>query len=121
MTKDTVPIMDGTLIATRDHAVAEQSKNYRYSTNHQVVIDADTRLLVVIGQFLSGDRSDARHEGIRRPGRRRRCAAARDDTLRRRGVRAGLGGVGVHPAPPLPAVEGFRDPSESPLIWPHDR
>ena len=55
--------MDGTLIATRDRAIAEQSKNYRYSTNHQVVIDADTRLLVVIGQFLSGNRSDARHEG----------------------------------------------------------
>ncbi|RFC71086.1 hypothetical protein DXZ75_28450 [Streptomyces sp. AcE210] len=39
----------GTLSAplpTRDHTVAEQSKNCRYSTNHQVVIDADTRLVV---------------------------------------------------------------------------
>uniref|UniRef100_UPI0002884B88 IS5 family transposase n=1 Tax=Streptomyces acidiscabies TaxID=42234 RepID=UPI0002884B88 len=27
-----------------------QSKNYRYSTNHQVVIDADTRLVVVVGR-----------------------------------------------------------------------
>ena len=42
--------------ATRDHAVAEQSKNYRYSTNHQVVIDADTRLVVVVGRPLPGNR-----------------------------------------------------------------
>ncbi|MFF7952460.1 transposase [Streptomyces griseorubiginosus] len=35
-------IVDGTLVPTRDDAVAEQSKNNRYSTNHQVVIDADT-------------------------------------------------------------------------------
>lgn len=42
--KDTVLIVDGTLVPTRDHAVAEQSKNYRYFTNQQVVIDADTRL-----------------------------------------------------------------------------
>jgi hypothetical protein len=40
--KDTVPIVDGTLVPTRDHTVAERSKNYRYSTNHQVVVDADT-------------------------------------------------------------------------------
>ena len=41
--KDTVLIVDGTLVPTRDHEVAEQSRNYRYSTNHQVVIDADTK------------------------------------------------------------------------------
>ncbi len=46
--------------ATRDHAVAEQSKNYRYSTNHQVVIDADTRLVVAIGQPVPGNRNDCR-------------------------------------------------------------
>lgn len=39
--KDAVLIVDGTLVPTRDHTVAEQSKNCRYSTNHQVVIDAD--------------------------------------------------------------------------------
>lgn len=58
--KDTVLIVDGTLVPTRDHAVAEQSKNYRYSTNHQVVIDADTRLVVVIGHPLPGNRNDCR-------------------------------------------------------------
>ncbi len=33
--KNTVLIVDGTLVPTRDHTVAEQSKNYRYSTAHQ--------------------------------------------------------------------------------------
>ncbi|MEF9907254.1 transposase [Streptomyces sp. P9-A2] len=58
--KDTVLIVDGTLVPTRDHTVAEQSKNYRYSTNHQVVIDADTRLIVAVGRPLPGNRSDCR-------------------------------------------------------------
>lgn len=31
--KDTVLIVDGTLVPTRDHTIAEWSKNYRYSTN----------------------------------------------------------------------------------------
>jgi len=55
--KDTVLIVDGTLVPTRDHSVAEQSKNYRYSTNHQAVIDADSRLVVVVGQPLPGNRN----------------------------------------------------------------
>jgi hypothetical protein len=58
--KDTVLIVDGTLVPTRDHTVAERSKNYRYSTNHQVVIDADTRLIVVVGQPLAGNRNDCK-------------------------------------------------------------
>ncbi|MFD5121336.1 transposase [Streptomyces sp. NPDC058385] len=58
--KDAVLIVDGTLVPTRDHKVAEQSKNYRYSTNHQVVIDADTRLVVVVGRPLPGNRNDCR-------------------------------------------------------------
>ncbi|MFD3421034.1 transposase [Streptomyces decoyicus] len=56
--KDTVLIVDGTLVPTRDHTIAEQPKNYRYSTNHQVVIDADTRLVVAIGTPLPGNRND---------------------------------------------------------------
>lgn len=40
-----------------DHAVAERSKNYRYSTNHQVVNDADTQLVVVVGRPLPGNRN----------------------------------------------------------------
>ncbi|GAA2694529.1 IS5/IS1182 family transposase [Streptomyces lunalinharesii] len=58
--KDAVLIVDGTLVPTRDHTVAEQSKNYRYSTNHQVVIDADTRLIVVVGRPLPGNRADCK-------------------------------------------------------------
>ncbi|MFE7978638.1 transposase [Streptomyces shenzhenensis] len=58
--KDTVLIVDGTLVPTRDHTVAEQSKNYRYSTDHQVVIDADTRLIVAVGRPLPGNRNDCR-------------------------------------------------------------
>jgi hypothetical protein len=61
--KDAVLIVDGTLVPTRDHEVAEQSKNYWYSTNHQVVIDADTRLVVVVGQPLPGNRNDCKAWG----------------------------------------------------------
>lgn len=50
--RDAVLIVDGTLVPTREHGIAEQSKNYRYSTNHQVVIHADTRLVVAVGQPL---------------------------------------------------------------------
>lgn len=58
--KESVLIVDGTLVPTRDHTVAEKSKNYRYSTNHQVVIDADTRLVVVVGRPLPGNRNDCK-------------------------------------------------------------
>ncbi|WP_426501743.1 transposase [Streptomyces sp. D54] len=58
--KDTVLIVDGTLVPTRDHTIAERSKNYPYSTNHQVVIDADTRHVVVVGRPLAGNRNGCR-------------------------------------------------------------
>jgi hypothetical protein len=50
----------GTLVPTRDHTIAERSKNYRYSTNYQVVIDADTGLVVVVGWPLAGNRNDCK-------------------------------------------------------------
>ncbi|MGR6999021.1 transposase [Yinghuangia aomiensis] len=62
--KDTVLIVDGTLVPTRDHTIAEKSKNYRYSTNHQVVIDADTRLVVVVGRPVTGNRNDCKAWGL---------------------------------------------------------
>ncbi|WP_344322234.1 transposase family protein [Streptomyces macrosporus] len=37
-----VLIVDGTLVPIRDHSIAERSKNHRYSTDHQVVVDVDT-------------------------------------------------------------------------------
>ncbi|MFG2394839.1 transposase [Streptomyces lavendulae] len=58
--KDAVLIVDGTLVFTRDHTVAERSKNYRYSANHQVVVDADTRRVVVVGRPLAGNRNDCK-------------------------------------------------------------
>ncbi|MCX4905455.1 hypothetical protein [Streptomyces sp. NBC_00878] len=41
----------------RDHQVAEQSKNYRYSTNHQVVIHAK-RWKILRDCRLKGDGVD---------------------------------------------------------------
>lgn len=58
--KGTVRIADGTLVPTRDQSIAEQSKNYRYSTNHQVVVDADTRLVVGVGRPVPGSRNDCK-------------------------------------------------------------
>jgi DDE superfamily endonuclease/DDE family transposase len=58
--RDTVLIVGGTLVPARDHSVAEQSKNYRYSTNHQVVIDADSCLVVSVGRPVSGNRNDCK-------------------------------------------------------------
>lgn len=58
--KDTVLIVDGTLVPTCDHTIAEQPKGYRYCTNHQVVIDADTQLVVVVGRPLPGNRNDCK-------------------------------------------------------------
>ncbi|MFE7512144.1 transposase [Streptomyces sp. NPDC057540] len=58
--KDTVLIVDGTLVPTRDHTIAERSKNYRYSTNHQVVTDADTRRVVMVRRPLAGNRNDCK-------------------------------------------------------------
>lgn len=58
--KNSALVVDGRLVLTRDHAVTEQSKNYRYSTNHQVVIDAGTRLVVSVGQPVPGNRNDCK-------------------------------------------------------------
>lgn len=56
----TVQIVDGTLVPTRDDSVAEQSKNYPYSTNHQAVIDADSHLVAFVGRPVPGNRNDCK-------------------------------------------------------------
>src|SRR3954468_15686530 len=64
---DAVAIVDGTLVPTRDHRLATPSKNYRYSTNAQVAIDAETRLVIATGDPRPGSRSDCavyRESGI---------------------------------------------------------
>ncbi|MFF0123370.1 transposase family protein [Micromonospora arida] len=53
-----IAIVDGTLVPTRDHRLAARSKNYRYSTNLQVAIDASTRLVIAVGDPVAGNRND---------------------------------------------------------------
>ncbi|WP_162831068.1 transposase family protein, partial [Amycolatopsis ruanii] len=53
---DAVAIVDGTLVPTRDHRLATPSKNYRYSTNVQVAIDPETRLVIATGDPQPGSR-----------------------------------------------------------------
>ena len=55
---DQVAIVDGTLVPTRDRRVAAPSKNYRYSTNLQVAIDADSRLIIATSDPQPGNRND---------------------------------------------------------------
>lgn len=52
--KDTVCIVDGTLVPTPDRGFAASSENYRYSTSLHVIIDASSRLVVAVGLPLPG-------------------------------------------------------------------
>jgi hypothetical protein len=56
--KDQIAIVDGTLVPTCDHRLAAPSKNYRYSANLQVAIDANTRLVIALGEPQPGNRND---------------------------------------------------------------
>ncbi|MEW1843598.1 hypothetical protein AB0392_37115 [Nonomuraea angiospora] len=47
--------MDGTLIPVRDRDVGVSSKNCRFSANAQVIIDADTRLVVAASRPAPGN------------------------------------------------------------------
>ena len=71
---DTVLIVDGTLVPTHDRGVSASSKNYRYSVNMQVVIDANTRRGVAVGNTTPGNRHDSR--AYRESGVDRQCAGA---------------------------------------------
>nr|WP_307060291.1 transposase [Streptomyces achromogenes] len=57
-TSNDVLIIDGTLVPTRDRSIAASSKNYRYSTNVQVLVTAETRLVISVGRPLPGNRND---------------------------------------------------------------
>jgi hypothetical protein len=57
---DRLWIVDGTLIPVRDRQVGASSRNYRFSANVQVIIDADTRLVVATGQPAPGNGSVAK-------------------------------------------------------------
>ncbi len=56
---DRLWIVDGTLVPVRDRKVAASSRNYRFSANVQVIIDADTRLVVATGRPAPGNKADA--------------------------------------------------------------
>src|SRR6478735_2401421 len=52
-------IVDGTLIPVRDRKIGASSRNYRFSANVQVVIDADTRLVIASARPAPGNKADA--------------------------------------------------------------
>ncbi|MBT1098332.1 transposase family protein [Streptomyces sp. Tu102] len=52
-------IVDGTLVPVRDRKVGASSRNYRFSANVQVIIDADTRLVVATARPAPGNKADA--------------------------------------------------------------
>ncbi|MFG2127081.1 transposase [Streptomyces sp. NPDC048751] len=52
-------IVDGTLIPVRDRTVAASSRDYRFSANVQVIIDAETRLVVASARPAPGNKADA--------------------------------------------------------------
>lgn len=56
---DRLWIVDGTLIPVRDRQIAASSRNYRFSANVQVIIDADTRLVIASARPAPGNKADA--------------------------------------------------------------
>jgi hypothetical protein len=71
---NTVLIVDGTLVPTHDRRLSASSKNYRYSVNMQIAIDANTRLTVAVGRPTPGNRNDCR--AYRDSGVNRQCRGA---------------------------------------------
>ncbi|MEV7386467.1 transposase family protein [Streptomyces sp. NPDC091215] len=56
---DRLWIVDGTLVPVRDRTVGSSSRNYRFSANVQVIVDADTRLVIAAAHPLPGTTADA--------------------------------------------------------------
>ncbi|MEW2426361.1 transposase family protein [Streptomyces nigra] len=52
-------IVDGTLVPVRDRKVGSSSRNYRFSANVQVIVDADTRLVIAAARPVQGTMADA--------------------------------------------------------------
>ncbi|MFE0824129.1 transposase family protein [Streptomyces sp. NPDC058847] len=53
-------IVDGTLVPVRDRKVGASSRNYRFSANVQVIVDAETRLVVAAARPVPGNTADAK-------------------------------------------------------------
>ncbi len=56
---DRLWIVDGTLVPVRDRQVGSSSRNYRFSANVQVIVDADTRLVIAASRPVPGTTADA--------------------------------------------------------------
>lgn len=56
---DRLWIVDGTLVPVRDRSVGSSSRNYRFSANVQVIVDADTRLVIAAARPVPGTTADA--------------------------------------------------------------
>ena len=54
-------VLDGTLIPTRDHGRAARAKNYRWSTNAQVLIRRRDRRVLAVSAGGPGNRNDPVH------------------------------------------------------------
>ncbi|MGW5421648.1 transposase family protein [Streptomyces sp. NPDC003943] len=57
---DRLWIVDGTLIPVRDRKTGASSRNYRFSANVQVIIDADTKLVIAAARPVPGNTADAK-------------------------------------------------------------
>ncbi|GAA3352317.1 hypothetical protein GCM10017744_000740 [Streptomyces antimycoticus] len=57
---DRLWIVDGTLVPVRDRTVGTSSRNYRFSANVQVIVDADTRLVIATARPVPGTTADAK-------------------------------------------------------------
>jgi hypothetical protein len=53
-------IVDGTLFPVRDRKVGASSRNYRFSANVQVIVDAEKRLVVATARPVPGNSADAK-------------------------------------------------------------
>ncbi|MGV9885052.1 transposase family protein [Streptomyces sp. NPDC003006] len=56
---DRLWIVDGTLVPVRDRQVGASSRNYRFSANVQVIVDADSRLMIATARPVPGTTADA--------------------------------------------------------------
>jgi hypothetical protein len=68
---DRLWIVDGTLLPVRDRHVGTSSRNYRFSANVQVIVDADTRLVIAAARPVPGTTADA--HAWRAPGLAEHC------------------------------------------------
>jgi len=54
-------VVDGTLVPTRDHSAAAKSKNYRWSTNAQLLVRRNDLRVIAVAAGGPGNRNDPVH------------------------------------------------------------